>query len=359
MAAASERATVFQTWEWGNVWWRHYGGRGRRFLGLVFVDGGNVIGIAPFWRDPLTPELRGIGDGASDYLDIIAHPEHETSVVRGLLEWLVGDGRFCRLDIRQARPGGVLAALIEDAEQAVPRSRATLICGETCPFLPLASSWDAFKKTLGKKMRSNIGYYERNLEKHFVSVSYQIADTETLTEDLEAFFALHQRRWNERWLPGAFASAGPRRFHTDIAKAMLAGGFLRLHTLTLDGRTEAALYCFHKHRTTYYYLGGFEPEMARFSIGTVLTAKAIRHALETDDATEFDFLRGNEAYKYKWGSQDRHNSWLLAGRRGLALPVAVLQARATIATEMRLKQWMHARFGGAGNVKNGAKEQHG
>ncbi|MBC8134851.1 MAG: GNAT family N-acetyltransferase [Fibrella sp.] len=348
LVASSPRASAFQTWEWNAAWWRHRGGRGRRFLALQFTEGAGNVGYALLWRDPLTKELQPLGEGDADYLDIIAHPEHEQAVVHALLTWLAGDGRSFRLDVKQARPGGVLATHLSAAQTSVGDATVASITGEACPSASLPSTWDEYTRSLGKKRRANIGYYERNLQKHFKAVVFAVANTETIAEDTEAFFALHQRRWNARWLPGAFAHASARRFHYDMAQSLLAGGFLRLHTLTLDGRTEATLYCFHKGDTTYYYLGGFEPELARFSIGSVLTARAIRYAIEVDGAKAFDFLRGNESYKYAWGAVDVHNTHLIAGRRGIGVPMATLTARATLAMELGLKQGMHARFGGAG-----------
>lgn len=348
LVACSPRATAFQTWEWNAAWWRHRGGRGRRFLALQFVEGEETVGYALLWRDPLTNVLQPLGEGDADYLDIVAEPNQELAVVQALLEWLTGDGRRYQLDVRQARPGGILATHLPSAQPNVAESAVATIVGETCPATPLPSVWNEYTRSLGKKRRANIGYYERNLSKHFREVVFGVADAQTIAEDTEAFFALHQRRWNARWLPGAFAQASARRFHYDMAQSLLSGGFLRLHTLTLDGRTEAALYCFHKGDTTYYYLGGFEPELARFSVGSVLTARAIRHAIEVDGATTFDFLRGNESYKYAWGASDVYNRRLIAGRRGIGVPLASLTARATLAMELGLKQSMHARFGGAG-----------
>lgn len=344
----SPRATAFQTWEWNAAWWRHRGGRGRRFLALQFAHNQESVGYALLWRDPLTRELQPLGEGDADYLDIIAHPDHERGVAQALLEWLAGEGRQYLLDVRQARPGGVLATHLPEAQVNVAGATVALIVGEACPASVLPATWEEYTKSLGKKRRANIGYYERNLRKHFQEVVFAVSDTQTIAEDTEAFFALHQRRWNARWLPGAFAHASVRRFHYDMAQSLLAGGFLRLHTLTLDGRTEATLYCFHKGDTTYYYLGGFEPELARFSIGSVLTARAIRHAIEVDHAKNFDFLRGNESYKYAWGATDIHNLHLIAGKRGIGVPMASLAARATLAVELGLKHGMHARFGGAG-----------
>ncbi len=311
-----------------------------------------MVGFALMWRDPLTNELRPLGDGDADYLDAVAHPDHERAVAHALLQWLSGgDGRHYRFGVRQARPGGLLSSHLVPAQAGMPDAAVASVGGEACPVARLPLTWDEYTRSLGKKRRANIGYYERNLHKHFGQVVYALADVDTIAEDTEAFFALHQRRWNARWLPGAFANASARRFHYDMAQSLLAGGFLRLHTLTLDGRTEAALYCFHKGDTTYYYLGGFEPELARFSVGSVLTARAIRHAIEVDGATTFDFLRGNESYKYAWGATDVYNTHLLAGRRGLGVPLASITARATLAVELGLKQGMHARFGGAGDKK--------
>lgn len=353
IVAISPRATAFQTWEWNAAWWRHQGGRGRRFLALRFAEGTENVGYALLWRDPLTKELQPLGEGDADYLDMIAHPDHEPAVVHALLEWLAGDGRQYRLHVRQARPGGVFATHLRPEGAKMTDAAVAFIAGEACPSSLLPATWEEYTRSLGKKRRANIGYYERNLRKHFREVVFAMADAQTIAMDTEAFFALHQRRWNARWLPGAFAQASARRFHYDMAQSLLAGGFLRLHTLTLDGRTEAALYCFHKGDTTYYYLGGFEPELARFSIGSVLTAHAIRYAIEVDGSTKFDFLRGNESYKYGWGATDEHNTHFIAGRRGIGVPLASLTARATLAVELGLKQGMHARFGGAGKKAKG------
>ncbi|MBC8140574.1 MAG: GNAT family N-acetyltransferase [Armatimonadetes bacterium] len=361
VAALSSLATVFQTWEWCAAWWRHRGGRGRRFLALEFQENGFAVGFALLFRDPLTTNLRPIGDGDADYADILAHPDHEEAVVRALLEWLCADGKRFRLEMKQTPPDSVLRTHLGAAQAAVSGVQVAQIGGEVCPVAALPPTWEAYKSQFGKKRRAHFGYYERNLSKHFSDVSFAVADAQTLAEDTEAFFALHQRRWNARFLPGAFADTSNRRFHFDMAQSLLSGGFLRLHTLSLNGRVEAALYCFHKGATTYYYLGGFEPEFARFSVGSVLTARAIRYAIETDHATRFDFLRGNESYKYAWGAADVPNAFVVAGRRGAGVIIATIGARATLAAELRLKNVMHGAFGGAGAlVKNAKKEtKHG
>jgi len=340
--APGSRATVFQSWDWARTWWKHYG-QGRRLWLLEFSDNGAVVGYAALFlpcRFFPFRTLRFVGTGPSDYNDLVALPGRETDVVRAFWAFLADRGRaWDWLDAQQIRPGGVLA------ESDAGYVRAARWPGETCPFVALPDSWDGFRATLGKKMRSNVGYYDRALAKLF-EVEVGLATPETLTDDLDAFFELHQRRWNRRWLPGAFAARSARAFHADVAARLLAAGALRLHKLRLDGEIQAALYCFQFNGRCAYYLGGFEPSLARLSVGTVLTARAIRHAIEEDHAAEFDFLRGDEPYKYKWSARDRHSSRISATHGGARGPLLAGGGRAALGAELGLKHWMHRRHGG-------------
>ncbi|MBC8101693.1 MAG: GNAT family N-acetyltransferase [Cytophagales bacterium] len=355
IADASPTATLFQTWEWTEAWWRHHGA-GKRLVALVFREGGVTVGFAALFMGAFPSALRTlrfVGNGGSDYLDLLAAPGFEEQVSRAFRAFLWEQRRrWDWVDLQQLAPGAV-ALRGADTGPASP-VRAESWIGETCPFLPLAPSWDAFRAVLPKKLRQNIGYYARALEKQYL-VEYRLADAETLEADLSDFFELHQRRWNQRWLPGAFASRQARAFHTDAARALLQTDRLRLFTLFLDGETRASLYCFHKGTVCYYYLGGFEPSLARLSLGTVLTAHAMRHAIEQDGAAEFDFLRGNEGYKYRWGARDRHNTRLSLTRPGARPLLLSRSGQVSLALEQRFKTWMHHRHGGAGKaaIKDG------
>jgi CelD/BcsL family acetyltransferase involved in cellulose biosynthesis len=51
------------------------------------------------------------------------------------------------------------------------------------------------------------------------------------------------------------------------------------------------------------YIGGFDPRWSALSPGTLLLGHAIEQAT-AEGAAAFDFLRGAEAYKYRWGAID-------------------------------------------------------
>jgi GNAT acetyltransferase-like protein len=65
----------------------------------------------------------------------------------------------------------------------------------------------------------------------------------------------------------------------------------------------------------YYYLGGFDPAFAQLSVGMLMIDHAVRDAIR-DGAVKFDFLRGREAYKYRWG---RRTVPLTGGGSGIHL----------------------------------------
>src|SRR5690606_34442189 len=120
---------------------------------------------------------------------------------------------------------------------------------------------------------------------------------------LRELFRLHGDRWSERGQPGVLADEPVRQFHLRAAAGLAAQGALRLYALRFDGEVAAVYYGFLHHRRAYVYLTGFDPRFARLSLGTVLLGHAIEQAIR-DGATEFDFLRGREAYKYRWGARD-------------------------------------------------------
>ena len=93
---------------------------------------------------------------------------------------------------------------------------------------------------------------------------------------------------------------------------LLRSGVLRLHALRLDGAIIATLYALADRpgrgdRRAYFYLGGFDPDCAALSPGALILGHAIEAAVR-EGAVAFDFLRGQEAYKLRWGARDTPTS---------------------------------------------------
>jgi len=353
LISRSSSATVFDTFEWQFCWWRRIGKKrpgSKLQIVLLRDDSGLLIGILPLytkiWACWPMRRLYFIGSGFSDYHDVIAATGYEEGVVREFRRCLIELIKWSIADLNQLREGGVLRNYLQPEDLTV--FNILELAQEECPYLALPQGskgeerWELLLAGYSKKMRGNVRYYNRALDRVY-SVERIVAGTrDEVNEALTALFILHQRRWNERWLPGVFYSRAARDFHRAAATDLLDRGLLRLHYLKLDNSVEAVLYCFSLKGVSSYYQGGFEPTLSRLSLGSVVTGLAIHQAVIGDDI-KFDFLRGNEPYKRRWtlGASAWNHRWVMARKNFLPFPGVVAVTRLELRVEHRLKEWMH------------------
>ncbi len=207
--------------------------------------------------------------------------------------------------------------LIEQARQ----SGWIISDAEACPVLLLPESYDDYVRSLGKNMREQIKRYPKRLEKEF-QVEYELADSEDAVQSaLTDLFKLHGARWRQRGQTGVLATARRQKFHRAVCDAFFKNDYLRLWTLRCNGAPACVLLNYVYNSKYYFFIGGFDPDLMRWSVGTCLFAKVFKHAIE-EGATEFDFLRGEEEYKYRYGAVNRDYktiSWFAHNARGQLL----------------------------------------
>lgn len=333
LQALNPQVSLFQTWQWASLWWKHFGS-GKRAQVLCAVAGEKVVGVAPLYasRTGMGSCLRWIGTGISDRLGIIALPTYERAVAEAVAEWL--ETQPCA-DLHQMADGSWMA-------RAAESRRWLTVQQEKCPYVVLPETWEGYWGSLSKKTRFNIGYAQRQMQRELGAVEVQTACEQELPEAMESLFDLHTRRWRRRMLPGGFFHPRVRQFHREWAQTAYASGWLRLYLLRVAGVVRAVLYVFHYGQRAYYYLGGFDPALARYSMGTVLTAHAIQQAI-AEGCVVFDFLRGDEPYKYRWNPQVQWH------RRACHASGALAWAwRKRVDWETRLWWWLQARLPGKG-----------
>jgi CelD/BcsL family acetyltransferase involved in cellulose biosynthesis len=345
--ALFERApdpTPFQSYEWQGTWWKHHG-RGQLFV-LVARRGDEVVGLMPLsiaaYRGTPFRQVRFLGAPLSDFQEILATPEAMLDCRAAFMAYLQAQShRWDLCDFPDQRAGTTLATLAPGDGDGL---RRTLVHHRVCPFIPLAPTWDAFSARLSKNTRTNLGRRRRQVAKQF-HAEYDLAAPETLHQALEELFELHNTRWQRRGVSGAFAGERMQAFHHEVARRFLERGWLRLHRLKLDGQTRAAFYCFQRGARVYYYLSGFDYAFSKYSIGNVLMARAIETAIG-EGAREFDFLRGDETYKFAWKAEERETLRLILGhaalRSSLALRAHSLERYLEI-KGLALQRWMWGR----------------
>ena len=165
-------------------------------------------------------------------------------------------------------------------------------------MLELPASWDAYLERLGGKDRHELRRKIRKLEREMPGTSVRShASPEGWNGALDAFLRLHRlsKVGKERFMDERMEA-----FFRDATGALAAAGWARLWFLECDGAAVASFLCLEYAGSIGLYNSGFDPLHAKLAPGIVLLAHVIRDAIERGVAV-FDFLRGEESYKYAFG----------------------------------------------------------
>ena len=314
---SSEANSIFLTWEWITTWWQFYGNRRALHIVVVRAKDGAIVGLAPLCRAQhrfllswQTISFIGAGgDVTPEYLDFIVRRGYEQPVVRAIVEHLLADPTIDELDLlpfASASPNLAQTLDILRAAKGTVRHRH----GPRCPILPLPSSPEEFLATRSKNYKKKVGEYQRRCEKRLNVRLRQAVTADEVRRDLATLRTFHGTHLKGR--SRAFRSAQYMGFHETFATRLLSSNALRIYALESDSRTLALVYGFIYEGRYYFYQGGRDPAFVAERVGLVLMHKVIQEAIR-DGAKVFDFLTGEEDYKYRWAvsadGSDRITHW--------------------------------------------------
>jgi CelD/BcsL family acetyltransferase involved in cellulose biosynthesis len=311
LLADSASHVPFLRHEYLTGWWETLGGGEWQQADLFIVTaarepGGPLVGIAPLfftrnWEGE--PALMLLGSiEISDYLDVIARPEDLAQFLDELLEFLSGPQaphwRVLDWDnLLESSP--TLGAL-----EGIARRRG---CGfsieplQHCPYIPLPGDWEAYLAGLDKKQRHEIRRKMRRAEEYEKPVRWFIVEDESdLEAGIEAFLSLMtQDPEKNKFLTGIMR---------DQMKAALwsafRAGWLQLAFIEVGGEKAAAYLNFDYQDHIWVYNSGLDQRYRELSLGWVLLGYLIQWAI-SHGRRAFDFMRGDEEYKYRFGAVDR------------------------------------------------------
>jgi CelD/BcsL family acetyltransferase involved in cellulose biosynthesis len=171
-----------------------------------------------------------------------------------------------------------------------------------CPLIHLPTSWDEYLARLDRKERHELRRKMRRAEQGSEPIRWRITSgEETLDADLDAFITLLIQSRPDK---AAFMTDTMRCFFHTVGHAAQRAGWLQLAFLEVNGAKAAANMDFDYNNRIMVYNSGLDPrEFQWLSPGIVLMGNLIQHAIE-HKRTIFDFLRGDEDYKYRLGGQD-------------------------------------------------------
>jgi GNAT acetyltransferase-like protein len=317
--------TPFSRYEYLNEWWKTLGGgewmgkggEGEKTSPLLVLvsatENDQLIGIAPLFITEYDGQQALMLVGSieiSDYLDLIVREQDLPRFLSGLFDFLGSS----EVQARGPRPYEWTAVDWYNIPDASPTRAALQVEFEKrgwqyqaeiyrpTPRIPLNGSFDEYLARIDKKQRHEIRRKMRRAAESELNVRCIIvdinADIETETND---FFHLMTQDPNK----ADFLTPPMREQMTVTIRTAFEQGYLWLAFLEIGGVKVAASLNFDYKNKLWGYNSGVSREHMELSPGWVLLAYTIQWCCE-NNRYEFDFMRGDEDYKYRFGGVNRY-----------------------------------------------------
>jgi CelD/BcsL family acetyltransferase involved in cellulose biosynthesis len=253
---------------------------------LLFQSNKAIVGIIPGIVTDNILHLLG-DERVTDFNDMICVPGYEEKIVHFLADYIVeNDLRIDLYPLEKSSP--LVTGLSKHMPELTVRKK------DSCPLLNLSTTWEEYLAGLDGKARHEL---RRKMKK---VNGVLLKDVQPV--DTERFFELMERSGKEK---ANFLNEETKGFFKDLVDAFYNRGWLRMRVAVIEERVLGMLLAFGFRGRVYLFNMGFDPGLRNLSPGIVTVGLDIKRAIE-EKYQHYDFLRGDEDYKYRLGAAERY-----------------------------------------------------
>jgi CelD/BcsL family acetyltransferase involved in cellulose biosynthesis len=311
LVTADPAGTFFHTPQYLKLYWEEFGESPEHLLLAFAEEDGTQVGAVALERIGETIRFLG-GTEVTDYLGPVAVPELQGAMAKELMSALDRLDGWSGADLRGLPVDRPWLGLL--AEAAAAQGLAVEVAEEpngVAPYLELPGSYEEYLEGLPAKLRHEIKRKARRLEAEAGPWHLCLATQDTLEEFLDRFVELHRTSEGPK---GVFLQPGMEIFFRRLGEAFLPRGIFNLTFIELEGHHKLAGTIGFRFEGTYsLYNSAFDRAHQSAAPGMVLVAEDIRIAIEAGCST-FDLLKGDYAYKYRFGAVPRQVKRLVVTR---------------------------------------------
>jgi CelD/BcsL family acetyltransferase involved in cellulose biosynthesis len=283
--SAQDKPYPFYSYAWHRLWDSVFG---QQNSWILTFD--NSI-LAPFYRTGQIVALTG-GPEIADYLDIIGDDGKKEKAWEEII-------LYCKNE-------GVTTLVLDNVPEFSPtvsffQSQTSLFSSsriekqDTTPMMSLPGNWETYLSGLSRHSRHELRRKLKNFENQYPHMKMYTSENPQM--DMEALLRL--MKLDE--MKNMFLTDKMQTFFRKLPDSFPGG--VRLELLSVDQMIASATFAFTSVDTVYLYNSGFD-ETQFSGAGFYLKATNIKRAIE-DGFTTYNFLQGNERYKYELGGADQ------------------------------------------------------
>ena len=284
----------------------------------------------------------------SYFAPVIARDSENVDEITKLFAFELG-ARRPRWDVLNIRPVDLSLRAVKALYAALNElgfSTQTYFCFGNWYLKVESRSYAEYFKDLPSVIRKNIPYYQRRIEKN-ARVRIRLF---TSFEDLEIAIRDYELVYNSSWRD---SEAYPN-FVRGLVRIAAEQGWLRMGLFYIDDEPAAAQVWIVHGRVASIYKVCYAEKFAKSSVGSVLTAHMLEHALDIDRVEEVDYLSGDDNYKANWMSDRRERWGIMAfnprtvwGNAGIVRHIGGKSVKAksrSLINEITSFKWLNARL---------------
>jgi len=298
----------FLRFEYQRTWWEHRGGNEWKQAELVLVTArkdGRLVGIAPLFLAEYDGRPALLLNGSieiSDYLDVIVQTEDHARFISGLFDFLASTltDNWSAVDWYNLPDSSTtLTALKMEAEKRGWTHLEEMY--RPTPRIALNGDFDEYLSRVEKKQRHEIRRKMRRAEESGRGVRWYISSMDNVEGEIASFLSLMEQDQGK----AGFLHDPMRDQMKAVIRTAHENGWLWLAFLEADGQRIAAALNFDYNNKLWGYNAGVNRDFMDLSPGWVLLGNVLQWACE-NKRTEFDFMRGDEEYKYRFGAVNQY-----------------------------------------------------
>jgi CelD/BcsL family acetyltransferase involved in cellulose biosynthesis len=175
--------------------------------------------------------------------------------------------------------------------------KATSTQHAVAAVVDISGGYDEYMAAVGKKQRHEIRRKRRRYVDEVGELIHEVHDGEGWA--LEEFFRLHRLSDGDK---GRFMTPDRESFFRSLMDQ--SGWRLDILRANAEERATACLFSYVDEEGIYLYNSSYDPELRDASPGVAIVGSMIEQACR-EGLPRFDFLKGDEVYKFRLGAEPR------------------------------------------------------
>ncbi len=300
----------FLAWGWVSAWLKYLAGPHELRIMTLRDNHSELRAIVPLMNKPSSGIMDdqklfmicGDGPDCSDHLGFLREPEYDSRIAGMVSEGLLKHfGKNYRMRLNSMESCLEYPSDLREALKAHGHW-VRLTTQNVCPRLHLPATWDEFLLPLSRNFRSQI---KRQFKRISQSDKLSICSVDATESVLFAghLADLNRARMRDTGKESSLENVKFRNFLVESIQYMADKNIALMDVLKQNGKVVGAALNLSHGNSIYYYMGGFDKCVRKLGPGNAMFVHVIQRGISQGFST-YDFLRGPEAYKYKWGAID-------------------------------------------------------